>query len=55
MSGMFPQSFKVDNDFVRLESNGGRAMTKKIAVYVDPSFVSNFGSQRVRVQVHLMY
>ena len=51
MSGMFPESFKMDNDFHKIETSGARAMTKKIALFVDPSFLENVGSQRVRIEV----
>lgn len=51
MSGMYPESFKMDNDFHKIETSGARMMTKKIALFVDPSFLENVGSQRVKAEV----
>ena len=45
----------MDNDFHKIETSGARAMTKKIAPFVDPSFLESLvGSQRVRTEVLLI-
>jgi len=46
---MFSESFKMDNGFHKIGSSGARMMTKKIALFVDPSFLENIGSQRVKI------
>ena len=39
----------MDNGFHKIGSSGARMMTKKIALFVDPSFLENIGSQRVKI------
>ena len=51
MSGMFSESFMVDNDYKRIKTTGKRALTKKTALYVKPEFLENLGSQRAHTQV----
>ena len=34
MSGMYPDSFVVDNDYKRIETTGRRALTKKVAISI---------------------
>ena len=50
MSGMFSESFMVDNDYKRIKTTGKRALTKKTALYVKPEFLENLGSQRIHTQ-----
>ena len=51
MSGMYAESFKIDNDFKRIETTGKRALTKKTALYVKPEFLEHIGSQMINTKV----
>ena len=50
-SGMYSESFFLDNDYTRNEITGKKILSKKIALYVDPNFLENFGVQDIKPEV----
>ena len=51
-SGMYSESFFIDNDFTKNEITGKRILSKKIALYVDLNLLENFGIQETKQEVN---
>ena len=53
-SGMYAESFFIDNDYTKNEITGEKILSKKFALYVDPSFLENIGVQDTKLEVSLV-
>ena len=50
-SGMYAESFFIDNDYTKNEITGKKILSKKMALYVDPNFLENIGIQDTKPDV----